>query len=745
MKLRHALLALGVLGIALGFLLSRGPQERGARTQEAEPAGPAATEPAAVDLAAPDTLASEQDAPARAEIAVDSRANAAAPLARPAAGEAAIDVELLSKDTGAPVPGIMLMLARDKAEHGDDDDQGGPVSHGEGPVGGLNRMVKTNTDGRVCFLAPADQAYILYVLGGQGIETTFESFLAPGDGERHSVVLRVGTDKDLVFFGRVVDEETDAPLADATIERVRNGSLTGSALTTTDGDGLFRVEGATWEPLSLRIAREGYAWRATQATLGYESAARPQLVRLPRAGSLIVRVTDALGEPAAGHEVAVETNPQFLMEDAATSGWWPGSFPSWSATTGIDGACRLLDLPPRAHFALDVKREGRLVHRWPDTIQLEPGQARELEVRLAAACTLQGVAREPDGTPTPDVDLWLAVASWPQPTKYFHPVEKGDVVATVRTNRAGEFRFEDARPGLWFVGPTPDPRGDVAALALLVTIAEGEFQKDVTLEIHRGLTVSGRLLDEDGADVVSGYVNADQIGVSADVSRGRFTLGPLAPGEVQLVGMTMSGASPTATRSEPVLANAGDTDVVLQLVKGGVLAGVALLPGGAAPELARVSLTPADADRAGFVMMGGTPTAGGAFEFTGLVPGTYHLLAREDGGFAAVVPDLTVEAGQIRRDLEVRMQPAARLRLELEPREGRHFLRVFQDDMPVAFTTSVETIAVVPGDVHVELCTFDSMSQETIVLEERVLTALAGDEREVVFAAEPPEPAEEEE
>lgn len=732
MRTRLGIAVLVLAGLAVGVLYRSAARERGPGGADPEIADRAPAHEEAETLEAAG-IAPAPEASGTREVIAAGEGGARLSRATPAAGEVAIDVEVVSRDSGAPVAGIVLMLSSESVRPDE------PIAQGDSPVGSTTTMPRTDADGRAVFLAPVGSEYTLYVLGGQGIETDFERFEAPASsaGERISIRFEVRTETDLVFFGKVVDDATEEPLAGATIERVVDGSLAGEAETAADGDGIFRVETRSWDPAMLRVDHEGYAWLVIQPTIGHATAAEAKLVRLARAATVVVRVTEAVGVPAADREVVVDTDARFTLAKDAAFRWWPGERPSWRETTGVDGIARVEGLPPNARLTLDLREDGRFLQRLANQILLEPGEERELAIQLGATCTIQGVAREVDGTPVEGLDLWLMVAAWPHPKKYFFEYESDDVVSRTRTGEAGTFRFDDVAPGDWWVGPAPSPAGSPGAcapVAELVTIAADEPRKDVVIETHRGLAISGRLLDVDGSEVAVGYVTAQEVGVGADVRKGRFVLGPLAPGDYELVGDTHSGANPFVMRSEPVVASTGDSDVVVRLREGGVLAGTARLPGGGAPDTASVTLVPADAKRSGFWMMGGAPRPGGSFEFRGVVPGVYHVLVRDEQGNAGYLSRVEVEAGQARRDLVVSMTPGASLKVVLNAPEGpRRFVRVYRDDMPIAATPVGATITVVPGPLTVVLCTFDPVAGEVVVAETRAVTAIAGEEVEVAF------------
>src|SRR5262249_49751963 len=149
-----------------------------------------------------------------------------------------------------------------------------------------------------------------------------------------------------------------------------------------------------------------------------------------------------------------------------------------------------------------------------------------------------------------------------------------------QTDARGRYSFQDVRAGRWWIGPAPtlegsqpQPPGALAALAQVVEIPEGRPSTHLDLHVLEGLYIRGTVLDAAGKPA-SGIPVEIETDTAADApsgvagSDGSFTLGPLIRGSYSLFAEKHGGS-----RSDLVIAHAGENGIVLRLKKCGALSG----------------------------------------------------------------------------------------------------------------------------------------------------------------------------
>jgi hypothetical protein len=112
--------------------------------------------------------------------------------------------------------------------------------------------------------------------------------------------------------------------------------------------------------------------------------------------------------------------------------------------------------------------------------------------------------------------------------------------------------------------------------------------------------------------------------------------------------------------------HAGASDVQLRLRIGGRIRGRVIDAVTGEGVEAHVVVGPQRGDsQPGFGGALGSSSSDGTFDFQGLAPGTYSLAASTTGGACGIAADLRLEDGT-QLDIEVRVQPGARLRLRYD-------------------------------------------------------------------------------
>src|SRR5207248_8497715 len=121
---------------------------------------------------------------------------------------------------------------------------------------------------------------------------------------------------DLLFYGRVTDRETDAPIAGAEVELLGSaGAISGSRASsaaapktaTSGADGRFEMRLASWKPHSLRVEAAGFGRAYCDARDGHDMPEKAMHIRLSRGATLRLRVVDVAGTPLEGLRIDLKT------------------------------------------------------------------------------------------------------------------------------------------------------------------------------------------------------------------------------------------------------------------------------------------------------------------------------------------------------------------------------------------------------------------------------------------------------
>ena len=650
-------------------------------------------------------------------------------------GEATLWVEVRSADTGAPVAGAQVAITR----AGVLSDRGDIVPALEGELG---KIPRTGADGLVRFHLRA-RAYLLHVSWGAMLQARKEVEVAElADDEERTLRIEIPTgDEAARFLGRVLDQRSSAPIAGAEVLLFQGESwgvpwpiyqdsrvVRELAQTTTDAEGRFAVLSSSSEHTMVRVRAPGFVSAYLPVVQRHSELAHEVELRVARSASLIGTVLKD-GGPAPGIDVCLSTETGQLVRHARTQS---------------DGRCRIEGVPAEVslHVRLDRSKEGfetppALVNRnnqdSAEVLVLAPGEVRECRWTLGALCTLRGIAHDSSGRAAPD--LWLHLRhddpAQPDEEPVFFMVGSEKYPDLTRTDAEGRFLIEELASGTWWLAPEPEwtrgrPSQDaIVPLAQRITIPEGATEVEVELEIHRGLSIEGKVV-ANGAPIEGAIIASPAFSafISSD-ARGDFRFGPLVPGEYELTA-DKSGFACT----DPASYRAGDSGVELRLERGGTLR-VRVVDGTGIP-LPEFHKTLLLREETGAPM--GLGKRVGEFQvWSELHAAKYSLVSTAEDRIGWL-RNITVEAGSDAEQTLVVAEPAARLLVRSADEKLPYCqLKVLHDGVPVGWRTmsgkDPGSLNVPPGPCELVLVEGKTAKWKQTLS----AIAIAGQETEIVF------------
>jgi len=261
------------------------------------------------------------------------------------------------------------------------------------------------------------------------------------------------------------------------------------------------------------------------------------------------------------------------------------------------------------------------------------------------------------------------------------------------------------------------------------------------LLVHRGIWITGVVVDPDGGPVDSVNISASTAGESTlqtdgqSNSEGLFSLGPLAPGSYRLSINFVR--APGLAAPEPRFVDAGARDVRLELVGGGSFS-VQLVDGLTGAKVnGRVSI----AEGGGFARSAAGGSAHKAKTFNGLLPGRYSIVGLTDDGRLGSAPSLDLKGGDELGPIEVPLYQGGELSVLYTGPEEYSTVEVLLDDVryqrtPAKSGTALPLYAPA-GDVTVRFTRRLDLAGETgkreKVVHEQVIVVRPGELVEVRY------------
>jgi hypothetical protein len=240
------------------------------------------------------------------------------------------------------------------------------------------------------------------------------AFASKGD-----IVLELSPDNDFVLWMRVVDEETDAPVAGAHdvvpidmnlpstspfpsyLSFQPDGRLSGGS----DIDGLLLISGPAWTWHEIKLVSPDHATVYVNSEKGHESADKALLVTTPRSATVRLHVVDTNGLPVSGCRVSLccGSNQQERPRPATVKGNWNTT--TFASVTDASGNALIAGVSP--NMELRGETSGVFNDRIPARLMVDPGEVRNVEWVVGGGTTLRGTLLDPTGAPIPDCEIWL--------------------------------------------------------------------------------------------------------------------------------------------------------------------------------------------------------------------------------------------------------------------------------------------------------------------------------------------------
>jgi hypothetical protein len=611
--------------------------------------------------------------------------------------------------------------------------------HSELSRGTPDQVLLVDAFGEVEFTTATGVAYELRV---EPYDTGFVAHseeVAPlAEDEARRVEARVLPREVLVFHARVVDAESGAPLFGARIDRGGfDEELQAPPLTDRDGRfevGYFESEVGHGFGLPFSVTMRDRTPLLLRPERGHATPGTARELRMELAASLRLTARDATGAPIPHALVRLETDRGPQDRTQGEFGASPLPPPPQDRQAGDGGVIAFYEQPAGCPLWVMVKA-GEREYRHPVPFVLQPGETREVDLRVDGHAAVTGVLTDEGGAPGAGTEMWLVagdVLDYPFPGPSLRRYRVTD------TDDDGAFTFQDVPPGSYLVAPAPRSTSTLAAGSVPVVVPRTGAPAPVTVVAARDRWIEGRLVGPDGAGVDGGRVFAEATdgrfgGVGEVGPDGAFRVGPLIAGEYRLQVVDVPLAGHVAPEAAPVtVADESVTGVELELVPGAALR-VRVARSVRAPTLVRAYLAtrgPGEAEASEGPAFA-VPLVDGLLEVPGLVPGRYDVaLSSMDGSFAWL-RDVELAAGADPQPHDVELAPAGWVTVVHRGESRWLDARLAVDGRPFAWGTvdrfGRATLVAPPGVVELRLS--DRRGREDV----RAVTVVAGVELEVEF------------
>lgn len=473
----------------------------------------------------------------------------------------------------------------------------------------------------------------------------------------------------------LIDADTGAALADQELcifRGLRNaGALwqLGEVLVRakTDAQGGFTLSRTIlFGARAFSLEVEGYApFPFSRLRAKHDRPLEP-IFAVRRAASLEIRVGE--GSPLVGAIVAGVRHWPVLQLDTEKK---RDTSAGWRAVVSTPERILFEDLPPGESIELSYFSGQKLHTSYGPPIVLSPGENAIIDWDLHPGVEVHGTAHDSLGAPWTKSEVVLFQEQVLEGVKKRLRTGKNRPTPNVSTatDESGRFTFEGIQPGQYWAsvfkpGVVPDFRRE----AQLVTIPGDRTSYRLTLEFPRGLSLSGRVLSTAklGRGVrVRASSASPELRASASVALDgeSFKFDDLPKGQYELRAIP-DPRDKSRVASLPVIADSGDTGIVLELRPGCRLSGQVV--GG----LGRFELYADPPVEYGVSFFDGPAwfeqESDGSFHIPTLDPGSIRLCATQAPNLIGVSQPVHLQLGESKAGVGIQLEVGATLRLENE-------------------------------------------------------------------------------
>jgi hypothetical protein len=687
-------LALAALGLAIaGALVFLASPIVGIRTGS----GPATDKPRIEASAKPEPVAT---APAESRVAiapVENPYKAATDFVKRAKEQnATLLVTISDRRTGRPVDGGTVTLALRMEVKAND--------HVLTCWSSAGFEAQPFAGGRLELAVPADEP--LHVTADANQPTSDPATVevdALKVGERREVEIHVAVGDDLRYAGIVASEKGGRPIEGARVAVIKDrndtfGEPPANLLrrepilsVSTRSDGSFEFAVASGTRLLARVEAEGFAPKIVEIGPGHSAPSDAAVIRLERASTLRVRVSDPRGGSVEGIEARASTRSASVISTIGRLGI--GGELAWDAATDSSGRCQLSGLPPHAPLDVEILVNGKNDRGADPPLTLDPGEEREVTFSLAGAVEIHGRLVDQFGAPVPNKTIWLQRGEppgWQSSLVYFIPYRAKANVATTRSDTDGGFILKSVVPGTWIVGPAPLDGGEsipnkdgIAPIAIPVRITDGEVTHDLVVTTYRDVFIRGRVVDVNDDGIEGCDITATAIPSSYQVwaksgSGGVFSLGPLTPGDFSISSRSRPEERFASAARQRVVAPAAD--VVITRLQGATLVVRCIDAELGTPCKAEVRARTRDTNNSDSGTLWRT---GESVQWGNLMAGVYDIVAKSKDRKIGVARNVRVDSGSVANPIEIRLGPAAIVAIDARKASGDSYYWVQQDGVTI--------------------------------------------------------------
>ncbi len=470
-------------------------------------------------------------------------------------GNGSIAISISSSGDGSPVLGanVRLLAAKGKRR----------MLVGDFYSSRVGRVGRSDGKGLVQFEGLVPGAYAILIENRLDSRILRGVSIRGGEGLRYDVELRTRSDRKLE--GTIIDDQ-GLPVIGAIIRTVDVDVLAGVSKShfdpaplshsAADDSGRFRLSWPSWRSILAVVEAPGFSTRVVRLV---DEASHVSVV-LPRVSTLSFSLPGMLGDKWRGGVSVVVRVDQFYRHDVH-----PGLEVDleWHTYSLEEEEVSIGGLPSRTPLEIVFSGGGHFLGVMRDVVLL-PGEDREISAPRFRYGSLKVEVRDLEGNLLPGINVRCSyVPDGRQRTPGGRRVLSSRTCkVSGETEQDGVARFGILPLGTWEVQVASDRQGwdpfsseDFVSRRTELELGVPSAMASMTLVAHKGLSVSGTVLREDGTPVrgamIIGALGDNGFGAKTESDEsGNFRLGPLVPGdyEVRAFGLGLGFGS----ASDPV-------------------------------------------------------------------------------------------------------------------------------------------------------------------------------------------------